>query len=75
MYKHNMYSPCWETTTEEEACNIYENYHQRLFHNYNHRTGETEWFYEDEGLSKIYLVMVVDTPRGKHYYKNINVIK
>lgn len=70
-----MTEPCWQTITKMEADNIFKGRSYRLFHNYNHRTGETEWFYEDEGLCKIYIVMVVDTPRGKHYYKNLNVIK
>ena len=78
MDNHKLYAPCWETITEDEFkenIKICEYFNNKLYPKYNHRTGETEWFYEDEGLSKIYLVMTVDTTRCKHYYKNINVIK
>lgn len=70
-----MREPCWQTITQREAYSIFQKCPYHLFRNYNHRTGETEWFYEDEGLCKIFLVMAVDTPKAVFYYKNINVIK
>lgn len=73
-----MSEPFWKSITEEELteiikiCDLFD---QQLYSGYNTFYEGAEWFYEDEGLSKIYLVMAVDTPEGKYYYKNINVIK
>lgn len=71
-----MNNPCWEYITEKEFKYwlVVVNKTHHTFTEYDTLIGDTKFFIEDAGLSKIPVLIKTENYNKVHYYKNINVI-